>query len=218
MNDRLFIFDLDGTLLDTVADLCAAGNHTLEWAGYPVHPLESYYSFVGNGIGKLMERALPEGHKDEAESLLPEFKNYYNRHLHDLTQPYPGMVDVLEWLSGKGAGVAVASNKYQAATETLVGHFFPTVHFAAICGQTDGMPRKPDPAVVRLIEEKASVTADKVVYIGDSSVDMETAMNAGVEAVGVSWGFCARSVLAQYAPAFIADSAEQLKDYLKGKE
>lgn len=212
--DKLYIFDLDGTLLDTVADLCNAGNHTLAKAGYPTHPLKSYYGFVGNGIGKLMERALPEGHKEEAESLLDEFKSYYGNHLYDETAPYQGVVGILQKLGEAGAKIAVASNKYQAATETLVHHFFPNVNFVSINGQRDGMPRKPDPAVVKLIMEEAGVTKESVTYIGDSSVDMQTAQNAGVKAVAVSWGFCDRKVLEEYTPAFIADNAEELSRYL----
>lgn len=212
--DKLYIFDLDGTLLDTVADLCNAGNHTLAKAGYPTHPLKSYYGFVGNGIGKLMERALPEGHKEEAESLLDEFKSYYGKHLYDETAPYQGVVGILHRLNESGAKIAVASNKYQAATETLVHHFFPNVNFVSINGQRDGMPRKPDPAVVKLIMEEAGITKENVTYIGDSSVDMQTAQNAGVKAVAVSWGFCEKKMLEEYNPAFIADNAEELSRYL----
>ncbi len=200
ISGKLFIFDLDGTLIDSVADLCEAGNHTLALHGYQIHPLKSYYGFVGNGIGKLVERALPEGEKDKAESLLDDFRAYYDLHLCDHTLPYPGIPELLEHIQGAGAKIAVASNKYQAATERLVGKLFPQIRFCSIHGQRDGVARKPDPEVVYEIVAEAGARLEDVIYVGDSDIDMKTALNAGVKAIGVTYGFCPAEKVAAFSP------------------
>lgn len=218
LKDRLFIFDLDGTLIDSVADLCAAGNHTLALHGFPTHPLQSYYKFVGNGIGKLMERALPEGSKHLAESFLPDFRAYYNLHLADNTKPYPGVPELLSYVQESGAKIAVASNKYQAATELLVGKLFPAIRFCSIHGQRDGVARKPDPEVVYEIVNEAGAKLSEVVYIGDSDVDMRTAQNAGVKAIGVTYGFCPAATVASFHPWKTAATAAEVQALLSAAE
>ena len=214
---KLYIFDLDGTLLDTVADLGNSCNHVFAEAGFPTHPIEAYYKFVGNGIAKLIERALPADActEENIEKLLPPFRAYYDLHSADDTKPYDGVVEVLEMLQARGVSLAVASNKYQAATEALVRKYFPTIKFAAVFGQRDGVPVKPDATIVRDIQCAAGCpdNADAL-YIGDSLVDLNTAGNAGVEFVAVTWGFCPREQLVENNPAYIADSAEQLKALL----
>ncbi len=215
ISGKLFIFDLDGTLIDSVQDLAAAGNHTLAQHGYPVHPVDAYYAFVGNGIGKLMERALPEEESCRAESLLDDFRAYYNLHLCDNTRPYPGVPELLSALQSKGAKIAVASNKYQKATETLVAALFPDMRFASVHGQREGVARKPDPEVVFEIAAETGTAIEDVVYVGDSDVDMRTADNAGVRAIGVSYGFCKREVLESFAPWRIADSASEVAAILE---
>ena len=214
---KLYIFDLDGTLLDTVADLGNSCNHVFAEAGFPTHPIEAYYKFVGNGIAKLIERALPADActEENIEKLLPPFRAYYDLHSADDTKPYDGVVEVLEMLQARGVSLAVASNKYQAATEALVRKYFPTIKFAAVFGQRDGVPVKPDATIVRDIQRAAGCpdNADAL-YIGDSLVDLNTAGNAGVEFVAVTWGFCPREQLIENNPAYIADSAEQLKALL----
>lgn len=218
LKDRLFIFDLDGTLIDSVSDLCAAGNHTLALHGFPTHPLQSYYKFVGNGIGKLMERALPEGSKQLAESLLPDFRAYYNLHLADNTKPYPGVPELLSYVQEGGAKIAVASNKYQAATELLVGKLFPSIRFCSIHGHRDGVARKPDPEVVYEIVGEAGAKLSDVIYVGDSDVDMRTAQNAGVKAIGVTYGFCPAETVASFHPWKTASSAAEVEAILGGEE
>ena len=214
---KLFIFDLDGTLLDTVADLGNSCNHVFTEAGFPTHPIDAYYKFVGNGIAKLIERALPaeEATAENIEKLLPPFRAYYNLHMADDTKPYRGVCELLAELQQKGVAIAVASNKYQAATENLVKKYFPEINFVAVFGQRDNVPVKPDPAIVRDIQQAAGIeeTAE-IIYIGDSLVDMNTAKNSNVEFAAVTWGFCPRESLAENNPAHIADNIEELRAVL----
>ena len=214
---KLFIFDLDGTLLDTVRDLGKSCNYILTQEGYPLHSIEDYYAFVGNGISKLIERALPKEHATENEvaRLLPMFRSYYDVHKADDTCPYNGIPQLLEKLQQRGALLAVASNKYQKATEELVNKFFPQINFAMVLGQRDGVPVKPHPAIVNDIMSATGVGCkDEIMYIGDSLVDMNTARNAGVESVAVTWGFCAKDKLIDFAPDNIACSAKELETVL----
>ena len=191
MNKRLAIFDLDGTLLDTVADLANATNQALAQCGYPTHPTDAYYQFVGNGINKLFFRALPEEARTEENVMRIRslFVPYYNEHNADDSRPYPGVSELLRTLQAQGIQLAVASNKYQQATAKLVGHFFPDIRFAAVYGQREGVAIKPDPAIVADILNDTGISRADTIYIGDSGVDMQTARNAEVESIGVSWGF-----------------------------
>lgn len=213
---KLVIFDLDGTLLNTIADLAASTNHALAANGYPTHPTEEYRFFVGNGINKLFERALPEGEKTEANVLKirQRFIPYYDVHCVDLTKPYPGIPELLKTLQQRSVQIAVASNKYQRATGKLIPYFFPDIHFTAILGQREGVPRKPDPQIVHEIMRMANVSTDEVLYVGDSNVDMQTANNARVDSVGVTWGFRPRAELEQGSPFAIIDKAEELLSFL----
>ena len=188
---KLAIFDLDGTLLNTIEDLGYAANHALQANGYPTHSIASYPFFVGNGVRRLIERVLPEDARTEAtiDRLLVTFKEYYNDHNTDYTKPYEGIPELLSLLSSRGVAIAVASNKYQAATEKLISHFFPTLSFIAVEGQKEGVPVKPDPSIVFEILAKAKTPKADTIYIGDSGVDMETARRACVDSVGVTWGF-----------------------------
>ncbi len=214
---KLYIFDLDGTLLDTVADLGNSCNHVFTEAGFPTHPIDAYYKFVGNGIAKLIERALPaeEATAENIEKLLPPFRAYYNLHMADDTKPYRGVCDLLAELQAKGVQLAVASNKYQAATENLVKKYFPDINFVAVFGQRDNVPVKPDPTIVHDIMQAANIS-DKadIIYIGDSLVDLNTAKNGDVEFAAVTWGFCPRESLAENNPAHIADTIEELCEVL----
>ena len=213
---KLVIFDLDGTLLNTIADLAASTNHALAANGYPTHPTEEYRFFVGNGINKLFERALPEGEKTEANVLKirQRFIPYYDVHCVDLTKPYPGIPELLKTLQQRSVQIAVASNKYQRATGKLIPYFFPDIHFTAILGQREGIPRKPDPQIIHEIMRMANVSTDEVLYVGDSNVDMQTANNARVNSVGVTWGFRPRAELEQGSPFAIIDKAEELLSFL----
>ena len=188
---KLAIFDLDGTPLNTIEDLGHAANHALQAHGYPTHSIASYPFFVGNGVRRLIERVLPEDARTEAtiDRMLVTFKEYYNDHNTDFTKPYEGIPELLCHLSSRGVAIAVASNKYQAATGKLISHFFPTLHFVAVEGQKEGVPVKPDPSIVFEILAKAKTPKADTIYIGDSGVDMETARRACVDSIGVTWGF-----------------------------
>ncbi|MFT0328431.1 HAD family hydrolase [Bacteroides thetaiotaomicron] len=210
---KLVIFDLDGTLLNTIADLAHSTNYALNKLGYPTHEIEKYNFMVGNGIDKLFERALPEGEKSKENVLRvrKEFVPYYDIHNADDSRPYPGIPELLSYLQDAGIQITVASNKYQAATQKLIDHYFPEIHFTAVFGQREGIKVKPDPTVVFDILEVAKVTKEEVLYVGDSGVDMQTAANAGVTACGVTWGFRPRAELEEFSPQYIVDTAEEIK-------
>lgn len=209
---KLIIFDLDGTLLNTIADLAQSTNHALRTLGYPTHEVSQYNFMVGNGINKLFERALPEGEKSEENVLRvrKEFIPYYDVHNADKSRPYPGIAELLAQLQAKGLQIAVASNKYQAATEKLIAHYFPGIRFTAVLGQREGVNVKPDPAIVHDILALAKVEKEEVLYVGDSGVDMQTAINAGVTACGVTWGFRPRTELEGFQPDYIVDKAADI--------
>lgn len=209
---QLVIFDLDGTLLNTIADLAQSTNHALQALGYPLHEESAYNFMVGNGINKLFERALPKGEKTQENILRvrQEFIPYYNEHNADKSKPYPGIPELLNRLQENGVQIAVASNKYQAATEKLIAHYFPNINFTAVFGQREGINVKPDPTVVLEILSLAKVDKEHVLYVGDSGVDMQTAINAGVTACGVTWGFRPRTELEQFHPQHIVDEATEI--------
>lgn len=210
---KLIIFDLDGTLLNTIADLAHSTNYALNQLGFPTHEVKKYHFMVGNGINKLFERALPEGAKTEENVLRvrKEFVPYYDQHNADASSPYPGIPELLSYLQSKGIQLAVASNKYQSATQKLIAHYFPKIHFTAVFGQREGIHVKPDPTIIFDILKLADVSKEEVLYVGDSGVDMQTAANAGVTACGVTWGFRPRTELEAFAPEYIVEKAEQIQ-------
>ena len=213
---KLVIFDLDGTLLDTIADLAESANYALKQLGYPTHDVETIRTFVGNGINKLLERALPS-HEQTEENVIrmrSHFVPYYDVHNADLSNPYPGIVSLLEDLQAKGIQIAVASNNYQEATVKLVKQYFPNIDFIEILGQREGINVKPDPTIVFDIQQKADVSKEDILYVGDSGVDMQTAINAGVDAVGVTWGFRPRAELESFQPMGLIDKAEELLGFI----
>lgn len=216
MNKQLVIFDLDGTLLDTVADLANATNQALAKCGYPTHPTEAYYRFVGNGINKLFARALPEEARTEenVQRIRTLFIPYYNEHNANDSRPYPGIVELLTHLQDQGIQLAVASNKYQQATAKLVGHFFPGIRFAAVYGQREGIPIKPDPTIVNDILSATGISRARTLYIGDSGVDMQTARNASIESVGVTWGFRDEEELRTNGAAHIIHNAKDIQELI----
>lgn len=210
---KLVIFDLDGTLLNTIADLANSTNYALKVLGYPIHEPDKYNFMVGNGINKLFERALPDGEKTEENVLRvrQEFVPYYDQHNADKSRPYPGVTELLETLQTAGMQLAVASNKYQAATEKLIAHYFPNIKFTAVFGQREDIPVKPDPIIVKEILQIAKVQEEETLYVGDSGVDMQTAINASVTSCGVTWGFRPRTELESFHPDHIVDNAEEIK-------
>ena len=186
------LFDLDGTLLDTIDDLGAAVNHALSLRGLPQHTRDEYRMMVGGGIRNLNWRALPDNLKDDEallDSCLADFLEYYTAHIDVHTRPYPGMPDLLCDLFWRGAKLAVTSNKFQAGTEHLIRKFFPDIDFIAILGNRPGAPLKPDPAIVREVLSLSGSPEDKAVLVGDSATDIRTAANGGIGSIAVGWGF-----------------------------
>ncbi|MDE6317934.1 MAG: HAD-IA family hydrolase [Muribaculaceae bacterium] len=208
----LVIFDLDGTLLNTITDLGHAANYALEKNGYPTHHLSSYPHFVGNGIRRLIERVLPA--EDRTEDIVTrmraDFIEYYNDHLTDTTVPYPGIEDMLRDLQAAGVKMAVATNKYQSAATKLILHFFPYISWVAIAGQKEGVPVKPDPSVVFGILGEYPTPKAEVMMVGDSGVDIETARRACVESTGVSWGFRSVAELTEAYADHIINAPDEL--------
>ena len=212
---KLAIFDLDGTLIDTIEDLGTAVNHALGLRGLALHSMAEYKDMVGHGVRNLVKDALAGslGRQPEdalVDSALADFVDSYVAHIDVHTRPYPGIQALLSKLQGKGLKLAVASNKFQEGAEKLVKEFFPDIRFVAVLGNSPELPLKPDAAVVQLVLDKAGVSREEAVFVGDSATDMKTAANGGVRSIGVSWGFRPRTDLEQSGAMDIADSAEQL--------
>lgn len=212
------IFDLDGTLLNTIDDLGYACNYALEQTGYPTHKIDDYPRMVGNGINNLIRRALPESGRTEENVLKVRefFVPYYNAHNCDYTRPYEGIPELLTTLKSQGHQLAVASNKYQAATEKIVEHFFPGI-FDVILGEREGIERKPNPQIVYDILSSLNANRSSL-YIGDSLVDKDTAKNANVPFVACSWGFVSRNALIEAGVTRIIDQPEDLINYILGNK
>jgi phosphoglycolate phosphatase len=268
---KLVIFDLDGTLLDTVEDLGNATNYALRMCGFPERPLKDYYQLVGRGIYNLFRSAmqapdsgkvtLPDGGNEtvsvevSASAPVPDeemgsrmasyFLPYYGDHMCDCTRPYPGIPEMLASLAAAGIQVALASNKYQEGAEKLIRRFFPDIPFMKVLGQREGQPIKPDPQVVFQImatepdvgpqslpsdrrpfdivvgphsqpSDRQPFAPEDVAYVGDSNVDMQTGLNAGVRTIGVTWGFRDRAELEAFHPYAVVDTVQELQDLLMG--
>ncbi len=266
---KLVIFDLDGTLLDTVEDLGNATNYALRMCGFPERPLKDYYQLVGRGIYNLFRSAMQA--PDEAGVTVPDeemvsrmasyFLPYYGEHMCDFTRPYPGIPEMLASLAAAGIQVALASNKYQEGAEKLIRRFFPEIPFMKVLGQREGQPIKPDPQVVfqimatepavgshslptdkqpfdpvlepqslptdkqpfdpvlgpqSLLSDRQPFAPEDVAYVGDSNVDMQTGLNAGVRTIGVTWGFRDRTELEAFHPFAVVDTVQELQDLLMG--
>lgn len=211
--ERLIIFDLDGTLLNTIDDLGEACNHALAAYGYPMHAIAEYPHLVGNGINKLIERALPDGHRDEQTVLrLREvFVPYYNAHNRVYTRPYEGIPVLLTQLKAAGFRLAVASNKYDEAAKTIVEHYFPGV-FDIVLGERAGVERKPNPQIVFDILHRE--TEREALYVGDSLVDIDTARNAHLPVAACTWGFVDEDTLRAAHPDYLISHPSQLLNIL----
>ncbi len=282
---KLVIFDLDGTLLDTVEDLGNATNYALRMCGFPERPLKDYYQLVGRGIYNLFRSAmqapdsgkvtLPDGGNEAAsvegnvpvpveagaptsdaskvpvpneamvQKMASYFLPYYGEHMCDFTKPYKGIPEMLASLVAAGIQVALASNKYQEGAEKLIRRFFPEIPFMKVLGQREGQPIKPDPQVVfqimagapevgpqslptdkqpfdpvvgpqSLPSDRQTFAPEDVAYVGDSNVDMQTGLNAGVRTIGVTWGFRDRAELEAFHPYAVVDTVQELQDLLMG--
>lgn len=214
---ELVIFDLDGTLLNTIGDLAASCNTVLGAHGLPQHSYEAYCRFVGNGIMRLVERALPEAMRtpEMVAAVRRDFVTYYTEHIDIHTEPYDGIPELLDRLTAQGVRLAVASNKFQTGTEKLIRRFFPEVPFEVVLGQREGVPLKPDPAVVGEILGTTGTVRENVLYVGDSGVDMQTAAAAGIRSVGVTWGFRQRAELEEAGAWRIVDHPREILEALQ---
>lgn len=209
---RLVIFDLDGTLLNTIADLAASTNHALKQHGYPEHSIDEYRYFVGNGITRLIERSLPKNARQNEiiQKIKKEFVEYYQIHKTDLSKPYRHIPEVLEHLHAHNVLLAVASNKYHQGTQELINHYFGNHLFSVVLGQREQVPTKPDPSVIHEILQTTQISPEETLYVGDSGVDMQTAQNSHVTSVGVTWGFRNRQELEENGAAHIIDTPEEI--------
>ena len=212
---KLAIFDLDGTLLNTITDLGKACNYALEEMGFAPHPIQAYAYMVGNGVRNLMKKAQQDADEETIDKLLEHFKSFYNQHCLDTTKPYPGIPELLENLVNRDVAIAVASNKYQEATEKIISGVLPQFNFVAVEGQKEGRNRKPDPSILFSILEKYPVPKKDVIYIGDSGVDIECAKRACVESIGVGWGFRSVGELKRANADFIVLHPAEILDHLE---
>ena len=216
----IIIFDLDGTLINTISDLGQACNHALASCGFPTHKIEDYPRLVGNGVNKLIERALPQEHRNEETVLrLREyFVPYYDEHNCDFTRPYDGIEELLKTLKEQGHFLAVASNKYQAATEKIVAQLFPGI-FDVVLGERVGIERKPNPQIVYDILSTLNLQHSTLncLYIGDSLVDAETARAAAsqLSLVLCTWGFGTREQMESAKPDYLVDHPLEVLEVLR---
>lgn len=214
MKYELVLFDLDGTLLNTIDDLGEAVNHAMAQHGFPLRTRSEYTKMVGHGVRNLVMKALPDDVRDDeavVDAALADFMAYYTAHIDIHTYPYAGMQELVGELYRKGILMAVASNKFQEGTEHLVARFFPDIPFVAVLGNRPGFPLKPDPEIVNEVLRKTGVGKERVVMVGDSPTDMNTAANSGIEFIAVSWGF--RNVK-DIEGLTVVDTAEELKKLL----
>ena len=233
---RLILWDLDGTLIDTLEDLGAAVNHALALRGLPQHGADEYRKMVGHGVRNLVKQALeasvgptasenyfsgrcqknqfteaitnPTLADAEIDAALGDFTEYYSAHIDVKTRPYGGMPELLKELQERGVKMAVASNKFQEGTERLIGEFFPEIEFVAILGNRPGFPLKPEPAIVQEVLAKAGIGPEEAIMVGDSPTDMRTAANGGIEGLAVGWGYRTAEELAGNP---IVNSVEELR-------
>ncbi|MBR5361028.1 MAG: HAD-IA family hydrolase [Lachnospiraceae bacterium] len=216
MRYELAVFDMDGTILNTLDDLTDATNHALRTFGYPEHSIEEVRFFVGNGIAKLIERATPEGTSEEERAKVrAEFMDYYKIHSADKTGPYTGINDLLKKLRAAGVKTAVVSNKPDVAVRELVKTYYDGLFDAAV-GDMEGQAVKPAPDMCLKVFKELGMGPEKAVYIGDSDTDIMTARNAGLDEILVSWGFRGREFLTEHGAKNICDTPDEVYDVIKG--
>lgn len=218
MRYNTIVFDLDGTLLNTLEDLTDSVNAILAQNNFPGRTLEEVRTFVGNGVPLLIRRALPNGTDETVyDRCLAAFKTHYAQHMYDKTRPYSGILPLLERLHGMGIQMAIVSNKFDTAVKELCKRFYGDYIQTAI-GESENVRKKPAPdsvyAAIRELDAKPACT----LYVGDSDVDMQTAKNAGLTSVGVTWGFRDRALLEQEGAAFMIDTPAQLLELVRNAD
>jgi phosphoglycolate phosphatase len=212
MSYQTFIFDLDGTLLDTLGDLAASVNYALRTHDMPEHSIDDVRRFVGNGVRKLMQRAVPDGETNPTfEATFATFRQHYMAHSLDTTRPYDGIPETLAALKARGCRLAVVSNKMMAATQELIRHFFPdTIEVAIGEDEAAGIRKKPAPDTVFAALRQLGVGKEGSVYVGDSDVDIQTAANAGIPCISVLWGFRDRDFLIRHGAKILISAPSEL--------
>ena len=222
---KLILFDLDGTLIDSLEDLAEAVNYALGLRGLPLHTVSEYRRMVGHGVRNLVKQAIetpgqavgdgvvmPGRASDEfIDSALADFKGYYQAHIDVHTRPYPGIPELLTELHSHSTQLAVVSNKFQEGTEYLINRFFPAIRFVAILGNKPGAPLKPDPEIVQEVLRRSGVSKDDALLVGDSPTDMKTAANGGIESIAVTWGYRTAEDLAGHRQV---NNVEELRNQL----
>ena len=212
------IFDMDGTILNTLDDLADAGNHVCAAHGWPTHPVEAYKRMVGNGIAMLVRRFVPAGlSEEEISAVLAEFSTYYNVHKEDKTAPYSGIPEVIGLLKRAGVKVGVLTNKNNDMAVEVAERYYPGV-FDAVQGAMPNVPVKPHPAMLELMMERLGASPETTLFVGDSNVDIQTGKNGGLTTCGVLWGFRSREELAGEGADYIIDSPAQLVKIVTGTE
>ena len=212
MKPTTYIFDLDGTLLNTLEDLSSSVNHAMEQCHYPTHSIEKVREMVGNGVRRLIERAVPEGTSaDDTQRALSIFQEYYLAHNEDKTQPYDGIIPMLKELRQRGYKIAVVSNKFDKATKALCKKYFPGLIDVAIGeNESQGIRKKPHPDMVSLALRQLVSSAGEAIYIGDSEVDIATAQNSGLHCISVLWGFRTKSFLLGNGAKILVDKPSDI--------
>lgn len=213
---KLILWDLDGTLINTLEDLAAAVDYALTLRGLPTHSIEEYRKMVGHGVRNLVKQALEasvSARPTDAyiDAALADFREYYEAHIDVHTRPYPGIPELLNKLNAMGVKMAVASNKFQEGTEKLIQEFFPDIAFVSILGNRAGYPLKPDPEIVQEVLRRAGIGPEDAMMVGDSPTDMKTAANGGIDALAVTWGY---RTLEELAGNRMVHSVEELDSTL----
>lgn len=209
---KLVVFDLDGTLINSLEDLADSANWMLLQHGYPTHPVDAYRYFVGDGMRKLIERILPPEERNDVriEQCKAEFVAYYTIHMEDKTVVYPGMIELLKELKDRGLKIAVATNKVHIAVAPLMAKYFPGIRFDSMIGQREGIPVKPHPQIMYDILKETGCQPSEALHVGDTATDMQLAHSAGVTPVGVLWGYRPLEELQEAGAKFIIEKPEEL--------
>ncbi len=212
------IFDLDGTLLDTLEDIADSANEALRDCGFDVHPLDEYRFFVGNGVENLVKMILPKGtDANMITQVMRDFQQAYDRNYANKCQPYPGITDLLKELNQRGVQLGVCSNKPDTFTQVMVRQYFENIDFVAVTGERKDLPRKPDAAMPRYILEKMGLSETECLFAGDSNVDVMTARNADIRSIGVSWGFRPIQELIDAGATYTVDHPKEILDLIDQK-
>lgn len=214
---KLVVFDLDGTLINSLEDLADSANWMLLQHGYPTHPVDAYRYFVGDGMRKLIERILPLEERNDVriEQCKAEFVAYYTIHMEDKTVVYPGMIELLKELKDRGLKIAVATNKVHIAVAPLMAKYFPGIRFDSMIGQREGIPVKPHPQIMYDILKETGCQPSEALHVGDTATDMQLAHSAGVTPVGVLWGYRPLEELQEAGAKFIIEKPEELLGLVK---